>query len=193
MGTTGTMPPRAEMERAWLGRDATFDGVFFLGVRTTGIFCRPVCPARKPLPKNVEYFPTTQAALAAGFRACKRCRPLELDDRPAWSAELLADIERDPTLRIKDADLKARGIDPATVRRHFLRHYGMTFQAYARARRLAAALERIQEGAELDTVVFESGYDSHSGFRDAFTRTFGETPGRLRKRGGGGAGVTERR
>lgn len=177
-----TLPPKAEMERAYLEKDASYNGVFFVAVRTTVIFCRPTCPARKPLPKNVEYFPTAQAALLAGYRPCKRCRPLEPDDRPEWASALLADIERDPSSRITDADLKARGIDPATVRRFFLRKYGMTFQAFTRARRLACAFERIQEGAALDTVVFESGYDSHSGFRDAFTRTFGEPPGRSRPR-----------
>jgi len=172
-----TMPPTAEMERAYLERDASYNGVFFVAVRTTAIFCRPTCPARKPLPKNVEYFPTARAALFAGYRPCKRCRPLEPDDRPEWVSELLADVERDPTSRITDADLKKRGIDPATVRRYFQGQYGMTFQAYTRARRLAGALNRIREGAALDTVVFDSGYDSHSGFRDAFARTFGKTPG----------------
>ncbi len=93
--------PTAEMERAYLERDASYNGLFFLGVRTTGVFCRPTCPARKPLPKNVEYFPTTHAALGAGYRPCKRCRPLELEDQPAWAAEL----ERNPAARITDAEL----------------------------------------------------------------------------------------
>ena len=165
------------MERAYLERDASYNGVFFVAVRTTAIFCRPTCPARKPHPKNVEYFPTAHAALFAGYRACKRCRPLEPDDRPEWVSQLLADVERDPASRITDADLKKRGIDPATARRYFLKQYGMTFQAYTRARRLAGALKKIREGEELDSVVFDTGYESHSGFRDAFTRTFGETPG----------------
>ncbi|HBL25380.1 MAG TPA: hypothetical protein DD490_00925 [Acidobacteria bacterium] len=174
------LPSNTEMEKAYLTRDASYDGVFFLGVRTTAIFCRPTCPARKPLPKNVEYFPTAQSALHAGYRPCKRCHPLEPVDRPAWASQLLAEIERDPTARLTDIDLKARGIDPATVRRFFLRRYGMTFQAFNRARRLAWALQRVQEGAELDSVVFESGYGSHSGFREAFQRAFGEPPGRRR-------------
>jgi AraC family transcriptional regulator of adaptative response/methylated-DNA-[protein]-cysteine methyltransferase len=172
-----TLPPTTEMEQAYLNGDATYNGLFFVAVRTTGIFCRPTCPARKPLPKNVEYYPTARAAMFAGYRPCKRCRPLEPDDRPEWLSGLLADVEREPAVRVTDADLKARGIDPTTVRRYFLRQYGMTFQAFTRARRLGGALERIREGAALDTVVFESGYDSHSGFRDAFARTFGETPG----------------
>ena len=117
--------PASEMERAYLQRDASYNGLFFLGVRTTGIFCRPTCPARKPLPENVEYFPTVRDALAAGYRACKRCKPLDADEQPDWAADLLADVEQHPTTRITDSDLKARGIDPATVRRHFLRRFGI--------------------------------------------------------------------
>ncbi len=175
-----TMPPTAEMTRAYLEKDAAYNGLFFLGVRTTGIFCRPTCPARKPLPKNVEYFPNAQAAVFAGYRPCKRCRPLETDDQPAWAVELLTEVEHAATPRITDADLKARGIDPATVRRYFRRQYGMTFQAFTRARRLSSALSRIRDHAPLDDAVFESGYESHSGFRDAFLRTFGDTPGSYR-------------
>jgi AraC family transcriptional regulator of adaptative response/methylated-DNA-[protein]-cysteine methyltransferase len=177
-----TMPPITEMERAYLQGDAAYNGLFFLGVRTTGIFCRPTCPARKPLPKNVEYFPTARAALTAGYRPCKRCRPLDSDEQPPWMTELLCDVERDPSARIREADLRARGIDPATVRRHFLRRYGMTFQAFARARRLAGALNGIREGGLLDDAMFESGYESHSGFREAFGRTLGVTPGSCRDR-----------
>jgi AraC family transcriptional regulator of adaptative response/methylated-DNA-[protein]-cysteine methyltransferase len=175
-----TMPPIAEMERAYLARDASYNGLFVLGVRTTGIFCRPTCPARKPLPKNVEYFLTPRAALMAGYRPCKRCRPLDLDDQPTWASDLLADMEQDPSRRLTEKDLRARGIDPASVRRYFLRHYGMTFQAFARARRLAGALGQIRSGGSLDDAVFESGYESHSGFREAFARVFGDTPGRRR-------------
>lgn len=175
-----TLPPPAEMERAYLARDASYNGLFFLGVRTTGIFCRPTCPARKPLPKNVEYFATASAAISAGYRPCKRCRPLAVDDQPAWVTELLADVERDPAVRMTEGDLRRRGIDPATVRRYFLRHYGMTFQAFARSWRMSGALTLIRQGGDLDDAVFESGYESHSGFREAFVRTFGDPPGSYR-------------
>ena len=178
------LPPTQEMEQAYSERDASYDGLFFLGVRTTGVFCRPTCPARKPLAKNVDYFPTAQAALVAGYRPCKRCRPLELDDQPPWAADLPAEVERDPSSRITDGDLRDRGIGPGTVRRHFLRRYGMTFQAFTRARRLSKALNQIRENGSLDGAVFESGYESHSGFRTAFGRMFGDTPGNHRSRQG---------
>ena len=176
------MPPPTEMERAYLERDASYNGIFFLGVRTTGIFCRPTCPARKPLPKNVEYFASAGRALAAGYRPCKRCFPLALDDQPAWAADLIAAVESDPSRRLSEADLRSRGVDPGTVRRYFLSRYGMTFHAYARSRRLTGALSFIREGGEIDDAVYESGYDSHSGFREAFARAFGSPPGASRER-----------
>jgi AraC family transcriptional regulator of adaptative response/methylated-DNA-[protein]-cysteine methyltransferase len=170
------------MQRAYLERDAAFNGLFYLGVRTTGIFCRPTCPARKPRPQNVEYFATAQEAVAAGYRPCKRCRPMQAGDEPAWCRQLMDDVEQQPLIRIRESDLASRGVDPATVRRYFQRHYGMTFHAYARSRRLAGTLHQIREGMSLDAAVFNSGFTSHSGFRDAFVRTFGSTPHKIRNR-----------
>lgn len=171
-----TLPPIAEMERAYVTKDAAYNGLFIMGVRTTGIFCRPSCPARTPYPENVEYFPSPAEALFAGYRPCKRCRPMAIDDQPEWAARLLADVERNPAARITEANLRARGIDPATVRRHFVRHYGMTFQAYARARRLSHVSAGVHEGHSVDDMVFASGYQSHSGFREAFGKVFGCSP-----------------
>lgn len=121
-------------------------------VRTTGIFCRPGCPA-KPLPHNTERYATTREALFAGYRPCLRCRPMEPmpgpataapDAAPEWLRPLLTDIEArlkaDPNQRWRDRDLRSRGLDPVTVRNWFRRSHGLTFQAYARARRLAVTL-----------------------------------------------------
>lgn len=173
------LPPVREMERALAGRNAAYDGVFFTAIRTTGVFCRPSCPARAALPRNRRFFSSPQEASQAGYRPCKRCRPLEVGGRPpGWVGRLLAEAERRP--RLSDADLRALAIDPARARRHFLKHYGMTFQAYARGRRMARALDDIRNGADLDEVVLGHGYESHSGFREAFGRTFGQPPGRSR-------------
>ena len=176
-----TLPPIREMQRAYQTRDESYDGVFFLGVRSTGIFCRPSCPARKPKPANVQYFAATRDALFAGYRPCKRCRPLDANGRPPqWVAELLTTIEHDPNRRIQDQDLRDCGIDPARARRFFLKHYGMTFQAYCRACRLGKAFTQIRNGADMNQVALSTGYESLSGFRDAFAQTFGGSPGRSR-------------
>ena len=177
-----TLPPIDEMQRAYLSRNPSYNGLFFVGVRTTGIFCRPTCAVRSPHPKNVEFFATPALALFAGYRPCKRCRPLAVDDQPDWATALIAEVEERPSARLTEADLRIRGVDPATVRRHFLRHYGMTFQAYLRARRLSGAFTRIRNGSRLDDTILTSGYDSHSGFRDAFAKTFGCPPGDCRNK-----------
>lgn len=172
---------KREMERASGARDNSYDGLFFLGVKSTGIFCRPSCPARKPLPRNTEYYATAREALFAGFRPCKRCRPMETDGKPPeWVRQLLSTIEKNPTGRYGDAYLRSIHIDPARARRYFMKTYGMTFQAYARGRRLGTSLEQIRKGADLDDVVLGHGYTSHSGFRDAFAKTFGRPPGKSR-------------
>jgi len=148
-------------------------------VRTTGIFCRPSCTARKPRPENVEFFATPREASFSGYRPCKRCRPLDADGSPPpWVQRLLARIERDPAGRIRAADLRASGIDPARARRYFQRHYGMTFQAYCRSRRLGEAFRLIKEGATVSEVASGSGFESESGFRAAFEQAFGSSPGR---------------
>lgn len=197
------MPRHDEWYAALARRDAAYDGVFFVGVRTTGVFCRPSCTAKKPRRENVEFFETATAALADGYRACLRCRPLEpAGSPPAWVRALAQEVEggclAPPDQRnaqngrmdrsdqipwngkIDDKALRARGLDPATVRRQFVRAYGVTFQAYQRARRLGIALERVKNGSDLLGVAFDAGFESDSGFRSAFKRLFGAAPGRMR-------------
>jgi AraC family transcriptional regulator, regulatory protein of adaptative response / methylated-DNA-[protein]-cysteine methyltransferase len=170
-----------EMQSAFLNKDATYDGIFFTAVRTTGIFCRPSCSARKPLPENCSYFTTAREALFAGYRPCQRCRPMEAGgSHPDWVRKLLIQIDHSPDARLKDADLRAMGIEPERARRYFLKRFGMTFQAYCRARRLGTAFQQIRRGVTLDDVPFDSGYESHSGFREAFAKWFGKAPGQSR-------------
>lgn len=179
-GNSRTLPPRHEMERAMLAGDGSYDGVFFVAVKTTGIFCLPSCrPPRRPLVENVEFFGTIRETLFAGYRACKLCRPLELEGgQPAWAERLLARVEQAPHERIQASDLRDWGLSPERVRRWFQRRYGMTFAAWCRGRRLSEAFTRIREGADLDDVALGHGYISHSGFRDAFGQAFGQSPAR---------------
>ena len=173
-----TLPGRAEMEQAFLSSDASYDGIFFTAVRTTGIFCRPSCRARKPLPENIEFFGSVRDALFAGYRPCKRCEPaLPQEGAPSWVKRVLDAVEERPDQRLHDDDVRRLGVDPARVRRYFLQHYGMTFHAYCRGRRLTGALRQLRSGAALDDVALGSGWDSHSGFREAFAKTFGAAPG----------------
>ncbi|MDE0447292.1 MAG: methylated-DNA--[protein]-cysteine S-methyltransferase [Spirochaetaceae bacterium] len=172
------MPPRDEMLAAFNSRDGSYDGLFVAAVRTTGIFCRCSCPARKPEPRNVEFFATAGTALAAGYRPCLRCRPLDPGGAaPAWLSALLADLERDPRRRWTDADLAAAGLRPEAVRRWFRRRFGMTFHGYARARRLAAAVGDLQQGVPVTDAAFDHGYESLSGFSDAIRNLVGTSPG----------------
>ncbi len=173
------LPSRPEMERAYQASDASYDGVFYLGVRTTGIFCRPSCPARKPKPENVEFF-----GLAEGRAVCRlpavpavqaaRERPGAAVGEPAARADRAAAGRAHPRGRPADDGHRARAACAGT----FDASYGLTFQAYCRARRLARAFERIRDGEALDDAVFETGYESHSGFRDAFQKAFGQPPGK---------------
>lgn len=181
MKTNTTLPAQREMYRALCERNDAYEGVFVAGIRSTGIFCRPTCAARKPLEKNTEYFANPGDALRAGYRPCKRCRPIEPRGTvPDWLRPVLDAVEQDPARRWKDGDLRAMGIDPARVRRWFQVNHGMTFHGYQRARRLGLALGRIRRGEDLTNAAYEHGYESVSGFREAFASMFGATPGKSR-------------
>src|SRR5438128_728648 len=147
MKTPELLPPPETMYRALVNRDASFEGIFFIGVRTTGIFCRPTCPAKKPARENVDFFATSIEAIESGYRACLRCHPTEPGKRPPELIERLrTEVERAPGGRLTDKELAAMSIDPSTARRQFKRHYGMTFQAYHRARRIGLALRDVRSG-----------------------------------------------
>ena len=176
-----TLPTTTVMYRALVERDQSFEGLFYACVRTTGIFCRPTCHARKPKPENVEFAPTIQEALHRGYRPCLLCEPMSAGAAaPNWLAPLLDEITAQPDLKVKDRDLRVRGLDPVQVRRTFKRSFGMTFQAYQRACRLGTAMKALHGGAATIDACLDAGFDSDSGFRAAFARVFGDTPGRAR-------------
>src|SRR5207245_4471189 len=122
-------------------------------------------------------FATSIEAIESGYRACLRCHPTEPGKRPPELIERLrVEVERAPGGRLTDKELAAMAIDPSTARRQFKRHYGMTFQAYHRARRMGLALSQVRRGGRVDEARNGSGFGSESGFREAFTRIFGEPP-----------------
>ena len=166
-----------EFWRAMQRRDSSYEGIFVVGVRTTGIFCRPVCPARKPLRENVEFFPGKTEALYAGYRPCLRCRPMHENGKvPALVEELLKQVEQRPSEPLRDRELAEMSIEPSTARRQFQRYFGMSFQAYQRARRMGSALAAVRNGSNVLDTQLDHGFESPSGFREAFARLFGAAP-----------------
>jgi AraC family transcriptional regulator of adaptative response/methylated-DNA-[protein]-cysteine methyltransferase len=169
------------MVRAMLASDRTYEGIFYTAVKTTGIFCRPTCSARKPKPKNVVFYKTADDALSAGYRPCLRCKPLDASGiAPEWITELLRKVDLAPNRRWTDEDLLRLKIDPLRLRRWFKEHFGTTFHTHIRSRRLALALGSLKQGTSIDDAAYDHGYESVSGFRDALQQNLQTTPGGAR-------------
>ncbi len=174
---THTLPATSTMYQALVNKDSQFEGIFIAAIKTTGIFCRPTCTARKPKPENVEYFPNTKEALAHGYRACKVCCPMQKQgDVPDWLKGLFEEIENTPNIRLKNYDLVKRGLNPARVSRWFKKHHNMTFHAYLRMSRINLAFGQIKHGETVTETAFENGYDSLSGFGETFKKSIGFAP-----------------
>ncbi|MGH9559543.1 MAG: DNA-3-methyladenine glycosylase 2 family protein [Bryobacteraceae bacterium] len=186
-------------ERARLARDARFDGRFFIGVVSTGIYCRPVCPAPQPMAKNVRYYPSAAAAAEAGFRPCLRCRPEASPGTPAWLGTS-ASVSRALKLIGESAldtggveDLAARlGIGPRHLQRLFLRYLGATPVAVAQTRRVHFAKKLIDEtGLPMTQVALASGFGSIRRFNATFQKLYGRAPRELRKASRNGSPSSE--
>lgn len=176
-------------EKARLSRDARFDGRFFIGVVTTGIYCRPVCPVQPPKKKNVRFYPTAAAAAEAGFRPCLRCRPESSPGTPAWcgtSATVSRGLRMIEAGALDDGsvdDLAERlGVGARHLRRLFLQHLGATPIAIAQTRRLHFAKKLIDETQlSMSEIAFSSGYGSIRRFNSTFQKTYGRPPIELRR------------
>jgi AraC family transcriptional regulator of adaptative response/methylated-DNA-[protein]-cysteine methyltransferase len=165
------------MYKAIVEKDSSFEGIFITGVKTTGIFCRPTCTARKPKIENVEFFKTTKEAILHGYRPCKICNPLHfLNETPAYITSILKELGEDPSKKFKDYDLVKRGLEPTRVRRWFQKNHGITFQSYQRMFRINSAFKKIQSGEAITSTAFDTGYESLSGFNDSFKTVFGVSP-----------------
>ncbi|MBV8801711.1 MAG: bifunctional transcriptional activator/DNA repair protein Ada [Gammaproteobacteria bacterium] len=170
---------RKEYYQALINKNSDYEGIFYVGVKTTGVFCRPTCPARKPKLENCEFFKTAKEALLASFRPCQRCQPLSHPNQVSEMVRTLVNaIEENPEKRWKEQDFRELSIDVTTARRQFKKRFGMTFVEYARCRRMGLAFNQIKEGSTVIDAQLTMGYESSSGFRDAFTKIMGTPPTR---------------
>ncbi len=180
-----------ERYRAIRGRDKRFDGQFILAVHTTGIYCRPSCPARTPKPENITFYPTSAAAHEAGYRACKRCLPDAAPGSPAW--DLDGDVAARAMQLIADGVVDRDGVSALATRlgysqRHLTRvltaELGAGPLALARAHRAHTA-RMLLTGTDLPAsdVAFASGFSSVRQFNDTVREVFDQTPSQLRARG----------
>jgi AraC family transcriptional regulator, regulatory protein of adaptative response / methylated-DNA-[protein]-cysteine methyltransferase len=180
-------------ERRWRAvqaRDPRFDGAFVFGVRSTGIYCRPTCPARRPLRRNVVFFPLPEAAEGAGFRSCRRCRPREASPRDREAARVRTVCRRIETAADSTLSLKALGAEvgwgPHHLQRTFKRIVGVSPRQYADAIRLRSLRERLRKGDPVTTAIYDAGYGSSSRVYERAPTRLGMTPATYRR---GGAGV----
>jgi AraC family transcriptional regulator of adaptative response/methylated-DNA-[protein]-cysteine methyltransferase len=181
--------------KAWqqvLERDARADGQFFYAVKSTKIYCRPSCPSRRPTRKNVTFFPTTDAARAAGYRACLRCQPDEASRKPDPQAGAIAavagylDEHKGEKTKLKDL-AKATGVGKFTILRGFRRVLGVSPGEYGRAQRLAAFKAKVREPkTRVTDAIYEAGFGSSSRLYEGADAALGMTPTALKN---GGAGL----
>lgn len=186
--------------RALLTRDARFDGQFFTAVKTTRVFCRPVCPARTPHHANCVFYASAAAALEAGFRPCLRCRPEVSPDLPAWlgtSSTVSRALRLINEGALDDGNVESlaerTGVGERHLRRLFEEHLGASPVAVAQTRRLLFAKRLLREtNLPLTEVAMAAGFGSLRRFNDLFRKTYARAPRELRKAGGGaapGAGI----
>ncbi len=166
-------------------RDRAADGEFFYGVETTGVFCKPSCGARPPLRKNVRFFTDTGAAQRAGFRPCKRCKPLEKDASAVTVARLCALIDRSENRLSLQALAREAGMSPYHLHRVFKAVTGLTPRAYAQARRGDRARLALRDRGTVTQAMYEAGFESSGRFYEEADGVLGMTPSAFKKRGAG--------
>ncbi len=180
-----------ECERARIARDPAYDGRFFIGVRTTRIYCRPVCPARPAKPENVRFSASAAAAEAAGFRPCLRCRPETAPFSPAWKGSL-ATVERalrlidEGALDVSDVETLADrlGVGARHLARLFRKHLGASPLQVAQTVRVQRA-KRLLDSTDLaiSEIAFRSGFASLRRFNAVFAEVYRRPPTEIRRRG----------
>jgi AraC family transcriptional regulator, regulatory protein of adaptative response / methylated-DNA-[protein]-cysteine methyltransferase len=186
----------AERERARMARDPSYDGRFFTGVRTTGVYCRPVCPVRPAHPRNVCFFPSAAAAEAAGFRPCLRCRPETAPFCPAWrGSQAIVDraarlISEEGALDQEDASVDTLatrvGVGARHLTRLFARHLGATPSQLAKTARVQRAKRLLDESDRpITEIALLAGFRSLRRFNAVFAEVYGRAPTEIRRGGRG--------
>ena len=174
------LPSPETLYQAMLDQNEQYDGRAYVCVKTTGIFCRLICPARNPKFENCRFFETVVECMDAGYRPCRRCRPLLPAGQQALADNnitvLLQALEREPAKRWYEADIVLLGLDPSSVRRSFKRQFGITFLEMARQARLREAFDSLADGSRVVDAQVGAGFESASAFRSAFARLLGTTP-----------------
>ena len=162
---------------ALIARKESFVGIFYVGVKTTSVFCIAICRARKPKIQNVEFFTSFKEALDHGYRPCKICRPTEnANEAPQQVESAIRLVKENPKEKITDSHLRQLDISPEVVRRWFKQHYKMTFHAYQRMYRINNAFLELKEGKKATNTAFQSGYESLSGFGYTYKKILGKSP-----------------
>ena len=163
--------------KALLNREQSFVGIFFVGVKTTSVFCIATCRARKPKFENVEFYTSFKEALDNGYRPCKICKPTENANEAPEQVELVIKlVKENPKEKITDYQLREKNISPEVMRRWFNKNYGMTFQAYQRMYRINNAYQELKKGKNTTHTAFDTGYESLSGFGYTFKKIIGKSP-----------------
>ncbi len=162
---------------ALLNRDEDFVGIFYVGVKTTGVFCIATCRARKPKKENVTFFESFKMALENGFRPCKVCKPTENANKPPEEvSQAISLCHQNLKSKITDYDLEQRGISPHIVRRWFKKYYGISYHAYQRMIRINTAFQEVSNGEKTTDLAFDAGFESLSGFTYTFKKIIGQSP-----------------
>lgn len=163
--------------QALLNREPGFVGIFFVGVKTTGVFCIATCRARKPKLENVEFYTSFKEALDNGYRPCKICKPTEnANTAPKQVEQAIKMVKDAPKEKISDEQLRQNQISPEAVRRWFKKNYGITFHAYQRMLRVNGAFQELKNGKRTTETAFDSGYESLSGFGYTYKKLVGKSP-----------------
>ncbi len=163
--------------QALIDRSESFVGIFYVGVKTTSVFCIATCRARKPKLKNVEFYTTFKEALDHGYRPCKICKPTEnANQAPDQVEKAIKMVKENPKEKISDYTLRQHQISPEVVRRWFNKNYGMTFHAYQRMYRINNALIELKSGKRTTETAFDTGYESLSGFGYTYKKLIGQSP-----------------